>query len=156
MNNSIANEIYLKIRHNASLWTDCMIWHLLVFRITTHYFDLGFWILVRMAFWKRFLPISIGRNPNIFKIKLWKKAHLELQTFQQLCSMTSTYLGKKCTYVLELLFLKLIENGAFLFKSTCKNELGTFLFEGDIFLLCGLVVALIFLISAWIKYIASN
>ena len=41
----------------------------------------------------------------IFKLKLRNK-HLELQTFQQLCSMTGTYLGKVCVNILRLPFLK--------------------------------------------------
>ena len=53
-----------------------------------------------------------------------KKKYLELQTFQQLCSMTSAYLGKMWVCFLELPFLKswkCNENAVFLFKNTVKK-----------------------------------
>ena len=42
----------------------------------------------------------------IFKLKLWK-THLNLQTFQQLCSMTSAYLDKMSVCFLKLSILRI-------------------------------------------------
>ena len=57
--------------------------------------------------------------------------HLELQTFQQLHSVTIAYLGKMCIRFLNLLLLNC--NESFLAKNTCNKEKGPYLFESDIF-----------------------
>ena len=62
----------------------------------------------------------------------YEKTTLELQTFQQLCSMTSAYLGKMCVHSLKLPFLKCNENAVFLFKSTNNKETSPFLFESNV------------------------
>ena len=62
----------------------------------------------------------------------YEKTTLELQTFQQLCSMTSVYLGKMCVHSLKLSFLKCNENAVFLFKNTNNKETSPFLFESNV------------------------
>ena len=62
-----------------------------------------------------------------------KIKHLELQTFQQLVSMISTYLSKMCVHFLELSFLRCNENTVSLFENTYNNEKDLFLFENGIF-----------------------
>ena len=58
---------------------------------------------------------SINFQAEIIK----KKKHLELQTFQQLCNMTSTSLRKMWVHFLEMPFLKYNENILFfLLKNT--------------------------------------
>ena len=59
----------------------------------------------------------------------YEKKRLKLQ----LCSMTSTYLGKLWFYFSELFFLNCNDKAAFLFKNTYNKEKGLFLFESDIF-----------------------
>ena len=59
----------------------------------------------------------------LFKLRLWKKKRLELQTLQQLCSMTSAYLGRICVHFLELPFLKGNEHAVFLFKIPEKIDI---------------------------------
>ena len=49
----------------------------------------------------------------IFKLTLWKNP-LELQKFQQICSVARIYLGKRCVHFMELLFLKCNEKWCFL------------------------------------------
>ena len=46
---------------------------------------------------------SKNLNQPIIQVGIIKK-HLNLQTYQQLCSMTSIYLGKMCLHFLELRF----------------------------------------------------
>ena len=66
-------------------------------------------------------------------VKIMKKNQLELQTFQQLCSMASVYLSKMCVHFLELPFSKCNENAVFSFKNTYNKEKGLSLFENDNF-----------------------
>ena len=64
-----------------------------------------------------------------FQVEIAKK-HLALQIYYQLCSMTSTYLGRKYVHFWELLLSKNNENAAFIFKITqhkVKDPLFSFL-----------------------------
>ena len=45
---------------------------------------------------------SKNLDNSVFKLKIYKK-HLELQSFQQLCSMRNAYISKMYVNVLELL-----------------------------------------------------
>ena len=94
------------------------------------------WIWARTTY-ESLKPNSLesgNRNLDkaIFKLKLWKKAP-EVETFSQLCNMTSSYLGRLCIHFLELFFLKYIKNAVFSFKNAYNKEKGSFLFESDIF-----------------------
>ena len=82
---------------------------------------------------------SRNLDQPIFKLKLWKK-HLNLQTFQQLCSMATAYLGKMCVHVLELPFLKCNETAAFWFIPIIKKRIPFF---KKVMFIVMLVVALI-------------
>ena len=61
------------------------------------------------------------------------KKTLSLQTFQQLCSLTSAYLGKLRVHFLDLSLSTCNENDVFLFKNTYTKGKSPFLFERDIF-----------------------
>ena len=50
-----------------------------------------------------------------FQVEITKK-HLDLQTFQQLWSLTRIYLRKMCVHFSERLLLKCNENTVFFFK----------------------------------------
>ena len=82
---------------------------------------------------------SRNLDQTIFELKLWKK-HLNLQTFQQLCSMATAYLGKMCVHVLELPFLKCNETAAFWFIPIIKKRIPFF---KKVMFIVMLVVALI-------------
>ena len=66
-----------------------------------------------------------------------KKNPLELQTFQQLCRVTSAYLRKLYIHFFELFFLKCNKNAAFSFKNTYNKENCPFLFESSVFVRFG-------------------
>ena len=71
-----------------------------------------------------------------------KQKPLELQTFQQLCRVTSAYLSKMYIHFFELLFLKCDKNAVFSFKNTYNKENCPFLFERSVLL--ELVVVFLF------------
>ena len=77
----------------------------------------GVFKVSNQTYWKLGVDILI----NQFSSWNWKKT-LELQTFQQLYSTTSAYLGKMCVHVLELFFWKCNKNAVFLFKKTYNKE----------------------------------
>ena len=76
------------------------------------------------------IPWSIN-----FQVETTKK-DLHLQVYQQLCSMTSIYLGKMCVHFSKLLFLKRNENAIFFFKITLNKVKGLFFSWKVLFLLC--------------------
>ena len=81
------------------------------------------------------ISLEIGSrylHQPIFRLKLWKKTP-ELQTYQQLCGMTSADFGKMCINILELSFLKCNENAVFLFKriSFCLKVIFFVIFGGS-------------------------
>ena len=66
-----------------------------------------------------------------------KKINLELQTFQQLCRVTSAYLSKMYIHFFELLFLKCNKNAVFSFQNAYNKENCPFLFESSVFVRFG-------------------
>ena len=79
---------------------------------------------------------STSPDRRIFKMKLCKK-RLELQTFQQLCSMISAYLDKMCVHILELPFLKSNGNAVFLFKKPIIRKTAPFCLQKTFFVMFG-------------------
>ena len=62
-----------------------------------------------------------------------KKNHLDLQIFQQLCSIASAYLDKMYVHFLELPFLKCNKNAFFYLKMSMIKKRAPFYLKGYIF-----------------------
>lgn len=120
------------------------------FSITTYYWGSEVWNCARHTQRPKSKLLKIGSknlDGSISKLKLWKKT-LDLQIFQQLCRMTSTYLGKICVHFLRLNFSKCNEIDAFHFYLKIPVMSKRIPFESDNFCYVRWLL--------WIKYIASN